>query len=72
MVNVELLFATIKEKHTNIREIAQAIGVNHSTLYRKLKNGGVGLTICEVEGIAKFLELTGKQINLIFFACFVA
>lgn len=72
MVNVNKLKGKIVEKGFNITELAKKIGIDPSTLYRKLGNNGTALTIKEADMIVKSLNLTLAEANSIFFSQFVA
>lgn len=72
MVNVNKLKGKIVEKGTNISELAERIGIDRATLYRKFGNSGAGITIGDADKIVKALELTGEEAVSIFFSQFVA
>ena len=72
MVNVDKLRGAIVERRMNIDQLADAIGADRSTLYRRLNTNGESFTIKEADSIAKVLSLTGKEAAAIFFAQFVA
>lgn len=72
MVNVNKLSETMRAKQITIGSLAETIGKDRSTLYRKLKNNGLGITIGEAEAIAKKLDLTAAEIGEIFFSSNVA
>ena len=66
MVNTDKLRGKIVEKRMNVDSLALAVGINPSTLYRRLN------TIEEADKIASLLELTAEELNHIFFAQYVA
>ena len=72
MVNITLLRKTIKQKGSTPRELANKIGIDTSTLYRRFDNNGVDFTIGEAEAIADALDLTNEEFDDIFFANEVA
>jgi len=72
MTNINKLKGKIVEKGTNISELAKIIGMNKSTLYRKLKNDGEEISIKEASIIIKVLNLSLEEVNAIFFSNFVA
>ena len=72
MVNINKLKGKIVENQSNINEISAALDIDRATLYRKLKANGQTLTIREADVIAKKLNLTGKEVNEIFFSQYVA
>ena len=72
MVNVNKLKGKIVEKGYSIPELAEKIGMDKATIYRKIANGGEGFTIKEANAIAKSLELNHDEVNAIFFDQIVA
>ncbi len=72
MVNVKMLKGKMVEKDLTVEKLSDNIGVNKSTLYRKLNAGGDVLTIREVSLIVSALGLTDAEANAIFFAKTVA
>jgi len=72
MINVNKLKGKIVEKGITVRILAKEIGVDQSTLYRKLKNNGDDITIKEANLIMKSLNLTIEEANAIFFSHNVA
>lgn len=67
MVNVNKLKGKIVECDMNVEELAQKIGMDKSTLYRKMSSGGESFTIREANLIAKTLDCTYEEVNAIFF-----
>lgn len=72
MVNVNKLRGKIVECDMNVEKIAEMIGMDKSTLYRKINSNGENFTIKEADLIAKALKLTYQEVNAIFFSQFVA
>lgn len=72
MVNIRKLKAKLVEKDISIIELANILGIDKSTVYRKLNKSGDSFTIKDVEKIAKALSLTYDDINHIFFTNIVA
>ena len=68
MVNINKLKGKIVEQGMNIEELAREIGVNKSTLYRKIQNKGETITIKEANLIRKVLNLSGEEVIAIFFS----
>lgn len=68
MVNIPKLKGKMVENELSISEMSERIGVDRSTIYRKLSSGGDSFTIAEVQSIAKELQLNTDDINSIFFA----
>lgn len=71
-MNVNKLKGKIVENGLNVSQLASSIGVDRTTLYRKLTSNGDTLTIGEAEKIARTLNLSMEDVNAIFFANFVA
>lgn len=71
-MNVKKLKGKIIEKGTNVAELAKIIGVNKSTLYRKLKNNGDDISIKEAKSMINALQLNLEEVNAIFFNQFIA
>lgn len=72
MVNVNKLKGKIVECGLNVETLAGQIGIDKSTFYRKLTNDGETFTIGEADSIAMALNLTGDEVNAIFFSQYVA
>lgn len=66
-MNINKLKAKIVEKGMNVETLAEMIGVDRSSLYRKLNNFEK-ITIGEANKIKSALELTDEEANNIFFA----
>lgn len=72
MVNILKLKAKLVENGKNVEYLADTLGVNKTTIYRKLAAGGDDFTIGEVDKISKVMNLSAADINSIFFSQFVA
>ena len=72
MVNVDKLRGIMKGRRVSVEELAAAIGIDSSTLYRRLADGGETFTIKEVNAIVEYLELDIATAMAIFFAAKVA
>ncbi|AJA50094.1 hypothetical protein CPAST_c40650 [Clostridium pasteurianum DSM 525 = ATCC 6013] len=72
MPNINKLKGKIVEKGRNVEDLAKAIGVNKSTLYRKFRNDGENISIKEAIQIINELNLSIEEANAIFFNHFVA
>ena len=59
-VNVAKFKAAIVERGTSVAELADAVGLSKSTLYRKINTGGDDFTIGEVLSITKSLHLSAE------------
>lgn len=65
-MNVAMLKKKINENGFNVESIADKIGIDRSTLYRKL-NGEVRMTICEANKMKQLLNMTSEEARSIFF-----
>lgn len=72
MVNINKLKGKIVERGLNISELAEKIGIDRATLYRKLGGNGESFSIRDADLISKALELSIDEVNAIFFAQYVA
>lgn len=66
-MKIQRLKGRAMEYKKPISTLAEKIGIDKSTLYRKLENGGDTITIKEARLIAKELEMNTDEINDIFF-----
>lgn len=71
MVNTAKLKGLIVERGTTQEAVAKSIGIDRSTFYRKMKNGG-DFSILEAQQIAKEVPLTDYEAIEIFFSKKVA
>lgn len=71
-VNVNMLKGKIIEKGMNVTELAQKIGVDRATLYRKMENNGDTMLVRDANNIVSALNLTSEEAVAIFFSQFVA
>lgn len=67
MVKIGKLKGVIVEKETTQEAVADMIGIDRSTFYRKMKNDG-NFTLKEAKDIKDALELTNQEAIEIFFA----
>lgn len=72
MVNVNKLRGAVVEHGFTMESLANSIGMDRATLYRKIVNNGETFTLKEVDGIVKALSLTPDEGMRIFFAQNVA
>ncbi|UAT29547.1 helix-turn-helix transcriptional regulator [Bacillus badius] len=72
MVNINKLKGKIVEKGLTVGKLAGKIGIDRSTLYRKLGNNGESLTIRDANLISEALDLTPQEATDIFFTQVVA
>ncbi|MDR2201676.1 MAG: XRE family transcriptional regulator [Clostridiales bacterium] len=68
MINVKKLKEKLYENKLTICEAAEKIGISKSTFYRKLKNGGDGFLVREVNVLASLLNMSSAEATVIFFA----
>ena len=66
MVKVNRLKGLIVEKQVTQEVVAESIGVNRSTFYRKMKNNG-DFSLEEAKKIKNVLDLTTEEAVDIFF-----
>lgn len=71
MINTAKLKGLIVERGTTQQAVADAIGIDRSTFYRKMKKGG-DFTIGEAKKIKEELPLTDSEAIEIFFGPKVA
>lgn len=62
----------VEKKGMTLPELALKIGIDKSTLYRKLSKSGETFTLKEADLIAEALNLTRNERHIIFFAPNVA
>ncbi len=72
LINVNKLKGKIIENGLSIETLAAEMGIDRSTLYRKLKNDGDTMLIKDANKIVKILNLTTTEAMDIFFSQFVA
>lgn len=72
MVNINKLKGKIVENGLTTEKLADDIGIDRSTLYRKINNNGETFTIKEADLIVKALNLTAEEAKAIFFSQLVA
>jgi len=71
-MNVNKLKAKIVEKGLNVTMVAERIGIDRSSLYRKLNNEGETLTVKEAKAIVQVLDIPPLEAAQIFFGNDVA
>ena len=72
MVNINKLKGKTVENELTIAELAEKIGLDRSTLYRKLNSEGETFTIKEANLICNVLQLSKQEAMEIFFSQTVA
>ncbi len=71
-VNVNKLHGKLKELELSVEDVALKMGIDRSTLYRKLANSGAGLNVRDAQKLFEILHLTEREALDIFFAHRVA
>lgn len=66
-MNAELIREIVKLKKITLDELSKEIGVDRSTLYRKLENDGETFKVSEMKKLISALDLTPEDVNRIFF-----
>ena len=64
--NMNLLRGKLKERGVTQQELAQKIGMDSSTLSRKLASDGLKFTVGEMHDIAATLKLSANECKSIF------
>lgn len=72
MVNVLMLKGKVIERGYNLEKLAEKLGIDRSTLYRKLNNAGEDFTIKQANEIVSLLKLSPDEAVSIFFNGVVA
>lgn len=67
VVNIQRLRGKIIEKENTQESVADAMGMNRTTFYRKMKNGGNGFTIGDIHNMIMCIPLTKEEAIDIFF-----
>lgn len=71
-VNVNKLKGKIVENGMTVSSLAEKIGVDRATLYRKLSNDGETMLVKDANAIVSVLHLTAEDALAIFFSQVVA
>ncbi len=71
-VNVNKLKGKIVERGMSVGALAQAIGMDRATLYRKISNDGDTMLVKDANNIVTALGLSADEAIAIFFSQFVA
>lgn len=67
MVNINKLRGKMVECGMNMEQMAEVIGVDKSTMYRKMNKNGNNISIKEASLMAQTLGLSYSEVNDIFF-----
>ena len=68
MANMSKLKGLIVERGNTQENVAKEIGIDRSTFYRKVREGGHRFTVSEVNKIVKSVPLTAEEALDIFFS----
>ncbi len=71
-INIRKLKGKMVERNVTMEQLAEALGLHPTTLYRKFNSDGKTLLVCEANQIAKILQLTAEEAMAIFFSEYVA
>ena len=71
-VNVNKLKGKIVENGMTVSSLAEKIGVDRATLYRKLSNDGETMLVKDANAIVSVLHLTAEDALAIFFSQVIA
>ena len=71
-VNVKKLKGKMVENDISMAQLAEMLGLNTATLYRKFNNNGQTMLIRDANGIVDALKLTKEEAVAIFFSQIVA
>ncbi len=71
-VNINKLKGKIVENGLTVATLAERMGIDRATLYRKLSNNGETMLIKDANSIVSALGLTEDEALAIFFSQFVA
>ena len=67
MTNVSVLKGKIAENNMTQEGVADEMGINRSTFYRKMKENGKSFTVEEVHKLIEILSLSNTEVMKIFF-----
>lgn len=67
MANIYLLKEKIKSADIEVDDLAQKIGIDRSTFYRKLAKEGSTFSLAEADKMKSILNLNREDAMLIFF-----
>ena len=71
-ININKLKGKIVENGMTVATLAEQIGVDRATLYRKMSNNGESMLIRDANRIVSALHLTAEDAIAIFFSQLVA
>lgn len=65
-IDTEAIKRKMSLKGITARDMAQALGIDESTYYRRMANHGNKFTVAEAQKIAEILNLSKKEATVIF------
>jgi len=67
-INVDKLNEKINHNNLTLGGLADTVGINRSTFYRKVKGGGGGFVLWEIKSLIVHLKLSKEETYEIFLA----
>lgn len=71
-IDILMLKNTVVNRNTTLEALAYEMGIDRSTLYRRLKKGSSGITLKDARTISHCLCLSENEKNVIFGGHYVA
>ncbi len=65
-VNVPMLKSAIVKKNTTLEAVAHDLGIDRTTLYRRLRRGDSGISLNDAKRISRYLRLAPDEALSIF------
>ncbi len=65
-IDIEKLKETVVSRNTTLEALAYELGINRSTLYRKLRRGPSAISLLDAKTISKSLRLSPLEADSIF------
>lgn len=65
-INIQKLKGKMAEENVSANELSSAIGVDKTTFYRKVREGGGKFTVEQIQGIVAKLSMTPDEALHIF------
>ncbi len=65
-IDILMLKNTVVNRNTTLEALAFELGIDRSTLYRRLKKGSSGITLRDARTISRCLDLSDSEKNVIF------
>lgn len=67
MLKAQQIKGRIISQGLSVSKVSEMLGINKSTMYKKLKDDGETFTIKEVRKLSEILKLSLDDVNRIFF-----